>query len=112
MSLGNKLIQKIFFCFKVDTNNEDTVNKIEVISDKVLDAAEKGAILLNNLAFSAIDHTGKVPHSVLDPMKLASEAGIHLARSKIDDNIGNEEFLAAHQQDVALAGNVSELPAQ
>ena len=111
MSIGNKFIQKLFFCFKVNTNNEDTVNKIEVISDKVLDAAENGAIALNKLAFSAIEHTGKVPSSVLDPMKLASEAGIHLARNKIDANIGNEEFIVQHQ-DVSLAGNLSELPAQ
>jgi hypothetical protein len=108
MSIGNKIIQKLFFCFKVNTNNEDTVNKIEVISDKVLDAATNGAIALNNLAFSAIEHTGKVPSSVLDPMKLASVAGIHLARDKIDANIGNEEFIAEHQ-DVALAGVSNEM---
>jgi len=91
----NRIIQKIFFCFKINPDDRDTVNKIEELSDKILDAVEHSAKALNDATFSAIEHTHKVPPPILNSIHECTDQVIHGIRERVDANIGNEELQLA-----------------
>ena len=109
MLKGNKILQKLFFCFKLNPDNPDTANRIEEISDNALDALEKGAIVLTEATFAAINLTGKVSPYLTVPVKEYVEDLIHMAREKVDANIGNEG-LQHPPHEVLVMGDGSSMP--
>jgi len=91
MSIGNKILQKLFFCFKFNPDDPVVANKIEEISDKILDAVEQTAVVVNDAAFSTLEHKGHFPHQFVRPMHDYTGELIHEGRNYIDARIGNEE---------------------
>jgi hypothetical protein len=90
MSIGNKILQKLFFCFKFNPDDPVVANKIEEISDKILDGLEQTAVVVNDATSSAIEQKGHVPHQFVAPIHDYTGELIHELRNYIDNRIGNE----------------------
>lgn len=90
MLVGNKILQKLFFCFKFDPENPSVANKIEAVSDQFLDAVHSTANLAVDAVVSIAARKG-LPQSDIDYIKGKMDAAVLSAIENIDSKIGNEE---------------------